>query len=56
MASLRYRQGRLAMIRFVADIIGHISTFVETTLPGKQVGEVAPAPRLDVLVIMTTRQ
>jgi hypothetical protein len=37
------------MIRLVVDVIGHISTFVENHLrPGRQVGEVAPAPRLDV--------
>jgi hypothetical protein len=34
MATLLYRQGGLAMIRFVADVIGHIPTFVDTTLPG----------------------
>jgi len=34
MASLLYRWGRLAMVRLFAEFIGHISTFVETTLPG----------------------
>jgi hypothetical protein len=32
MTALLYRRGRLAMIRFVADVIGHIPTFVENHL------------------------
>ena len=37
------------MIRFVADIIGHIPLSWKPPCPDRQVGEVAPAPRLDVL-------
>jgi hypothetical protein len=40
MARLLYQRGRLAMIRLVADVIGHISTFVENHLArnGRLVG------------------
>jgi len=37
------------MIRFVAEVIGHISLTRKPPCPDRQVGEVAPAPRLDVL-------
>jgi hypothetical protein len=36
------------MIRLVADVIGHISLSRRPPCPDRQVGEVAPAPRLDV--------
>ncbi len=37
------------MIRFVADVIGHIPLCWIPPCSDWQVGEVAPAPRLDVL-------
>jgi hypothetical protein len=40
------------MIRLVADIIGHISLSRRPPCPDRQVGEVAPAPRLDVRISM----
>jgi hypothetical protein len=40
------------MIRFVAEVIGHISLSRRPPCPEWQVGEVAPAPRLDVLIHM----
>jgi hypothetical protein len=40
------------MIRFVADVIGHISLSRRPPCPDRQVGEVAPAPRLDVRISM----
>ena len=51
MASLLYRRGRLAMIRLVADVIGHIPLRGYHLATDRQVGEVAPAPRLDVRII-----
>jgi hypothetical protein len=36
------------MIRLVADFIGHIPLSWIPPCPDRQVGEVAPAPRLDV--------
>ena len=43
------------MLRLVADFIGHISLSRKPPCPDRQVGEVAPAPRLDVSDSMTTR-
>ena len=42
------------MIRFVAEVIGHISLTRKPPCPDRQVGEVAPAPRLDVLTHVVT--
>jgi len=39
------------MLRLVADFIGHISLSRKPPCPDRQVGEVAPAPRLDVRII-----
>jgi hypothetical protein len=49
MAGLRYRRGRLAMIRFVCRRYRPHPTFVDTTLLRKAGWSGAPAPRLDVL-------
>jgi hypothetical protein len=43
------------MTRFVADVIGRISLSRRPPCPNRQVGEVAPAPRLDVIASMTIR-
>jgi len=40
------------MIRLVADLIGHIPLSWIPPCPDRQVGEVAPAPRLDVRISM----
>jgi hypothetical protein len=40
------------MIRLVADFIGHIPLSWIPPCPDRQVGEVAPAPRLDVRTSM----
>jgi hypothetical protein len=40
------------MNRLVADVIDHISLSRRPPCPDRQVGEVAPAPRLDVSLSM----
>ena len=42
------------MVRLVADVIGHIPLSWKPPCPDRQVGEVAPAPRLDVIDSMTS--
>ena len=41
--------------RLIADVIGHIPLRGKPPCPDRQVGEVAPAPRLDVLTHVVTR-
>ncbi len=40
------------MVRLIAHVMGHISHSRKPPCYGKQVGEVAPAPRLDVRISM----